>query len=152
MDPLVILAIIAGALVFAAILVIAILQVARFALKKVAEGGEARIASLGVDPVRRSAARSLGVTSLGRGQVRGSGTLALTGDELIFLLAVPARETRIALGSITRVDTCRSHLGKSVGSKLLRITWNAETGEDSLALQVPDLDDWYAALAAANPS
>jgi hypothetical protein len=151
-DPLLIVAIVAGALVGAAFLVVLILQIARIALRKIAKGGEERIAALGIQPTRQGPARSLGVTSQGAGQMRGSGTLALTDRELIFLQAVPATDTRIPLNSVTLVDTCMSHLGKSVGSKLLRITWTAPQGEDSIALQVAGLDEWYAALAAQNPA
>lgn len=147
-----VLLIIAISVLGAAVLVVVILQIARMALKAIAKGGEGRIAGLGVEPIRQGPARSLGITSKGKGQVRGSGTLALTEGELIFLQAVPATDTRIPLSSITLVDTCRSHLGKSVGSKLLRVTWTAGHGEDSIAMQVADLDAWYAALAAQNPA
>lgn len=152
MDPLAIVAIVAGALLFAAVLVVVIMQIARKVLGRIAKGGEERIAALGIQPTRKGPARSLGITSQGVGQMRGSGTLALTATELIFLQAVPATDTRIPLSSISLVDTCTSHLGKSVGSKLLRITWAAAQGEDSIALQVANLDDWYAALAAQNPA
>ena len=147
MEPLLIVAV---SLLGAALLVVLILQIARKALERIAKGGEKRIAALGIQPTRQGPARSLGITSQGVGQMRGSGTLALTDSELIFLQAVPATDTRIPLSSVTVVDTCTSHLGKSVGSKLLRITWTAPHGEDSIALQVADLDDWYAALGARN--
>jgi hypothetical protein len=149
LDPLAIVGIVAASLLFAAILLLGILFIARRTLGKVNEVTTRRLEEMGVRATRQGPARSLGQTSLGKGQVRGSGTLALDGEELVFALAVPARTTRMPLASITTVDTTRSHLGKSVGSKLLRVSWNGEQGEDSIALQVPDLDGWIQAIETA---
>jgi hypothetical protein len=100
------------------------------------------------DGVRRKAnAQGLGLQSAGRGQVRGNGWLVLTEDELRFRQWVPARETRIPLAAVSAVETPRSWLGKSVGSRLLCVRWRTpEGGEDAMAWNLRDLDGWLAAL------
>ncbi len=106
-------------------------------------------ARLGPGPfVRRSDARSLGVRSAGVWQVRGSGSLALSGTELVFAQWVPDRSLRIPRTAIESVDTIGSHLGKTVGARLLRVRWRADGREDEIALQVPDLDGWLRDLGA----
>jgi hypothetical protein len=101
----------------------------------------------GLELLRREDANSLGVESAGQWQVRGNGDLALTEDELLFAQWVPNRVVRIPRRSILEVTTPRSHLGKSVGRRLLKVAWSTETGErDSIALWVRDLDGWLAAL------
>jgi len=92
-------------------------------------------------------ANSFGVESAGKAQVRGNGNLALTADELIFAQWIPNRVTRIPRPSILEVTTTRSHLGKTMGRKLLKVAWTNERAEtDSIALWVRDLDGWLAAL------
>ena len=101
------------------------------------------------DLVRSEAANSLGVESAGKWQVRGNGNLALTKDELLFAQWVPDRVVRIPRRSIVEVTTARTHLGKWIGRKLLKVVWVDDSGErDSIALWVPDLDGWLAALGA----
>jgi hypothetical protein len=100
------------------------------------------------DSLRRTAnAQGLGLQSRGKGQVRGNGWLVLTDDELHFRQWVPARETRIPLAAVTAVETPRSWLGKSVGSRLLCVRWRTPDGaEDAMAWNVRGLDEWLAAL------
>ena len=99
------------------------------------------------EPLLEEDANSLGVESAGRWQVRGNGTLALTGRELLFAQWVPNRLLRIPRSSITEVTTARSHLGKWIARDLLKVGWTNEIGEaDSIALWVPDLDGWLEAL------
>ena len=66
-----------------------------------------------------SEARSFAQQSLGRTQVRGTGTLALTADALHLQLWLSNRTLDISLQSITHVDTTRLFLGKAMLSK-----WN----------------------------
>ena len=103
------------------------------------------------DAVRRVATvQGLGLRSSGRGQIRGTGTLVLTDEDLRFRQWVPNRETRIPLAAITDVGRERWWLGKAVGRPLLRVTWVADGGsEDAMAWQVRDLDAWLADLGAA---
>ena len=104
----------------------------------------------GLASLRENDANSFGVESAGPWQVRGNGTLALTEDELLFAQWVPNRLLRIRRKSILEVTTTRSHLGKTIGRKLLKVIWTTELGtQDSIALWVSDLDGWLAALSAA---
>jgi hypothetical protein len=90
----------------------------------------------------------LGLESLGRAQVRGNGSLALVEDDLLFVQWVPRRETRIPRAAITAVETPRAFLGKTLGSRLLAVTWRTpEGGQDRAAWKVRDLDAWLAALS-----
>jgi hypothetical protein len=104
-------------------------------------------AEVGESGRRTANARGLGLESRGASQVRGNGWLVVTDDELRFRQWVPDRETRIPLAAVTEVTTKRWWLGKSVGSKLLVVRWRTpEGGEDAMAWQVPELDEWLAAL------
>ena len=106
------------------------------------------------DRVRRiETARGLGLRSAGRGQIRGTGMLVLTDDELRFRQWVPRRETRIPLAAVTSVGRERWWLGKTVGRQLLRVSWLGEGGaEDAMAWQVRDLDGWLAEIGPPRQS
>ena len=93
--------------------------------------------------------RSLGVASRGRRQVRGTGTLALCHDRVIFVQWVPHAVLEMPFMSITTADTVTSHLGKSVGGPVLRLSWMTPDGADQIAVQVRDVQRWLAALRAA---
>lgn len=111
-------------------------------------GRAAAEAAAGGEPVVLQAdANSFGLASAGMAQVRGNGTLVLTGQALVFAQWVPARTVRIPRSAITEVATPRSHLGKSRGVRLLRVAWRTDGGtEDAIGLQVRDLDGWVTAL------
>lgn len=101
----------------------------------------------GSEVLREEDANSFGVESAGPWQVRGNGTLALTRHEVLFAQWLPNRLLRIPRRSIVEVTTVRSHLGKTIGRKLLKVVWTTEVGKrDSLALWVRDLDGWLDAL------
>ncbi len=94
----------------------------------------------------------------GRGQVRGNGALILTGRELIFILAYPRRETVIPLTGITGVSLARSHRGRTIFQKLLKVEFAAEPGAvtsdpnpgaDAIAWSVPDPAAWQQAVESA---
>jgi hypothetical protein len=135
------------------LLVIVASVVASFALAAVLvrigrRRAEAHIAQLG--PLQRSvAASSLGLTSPGPAQVRSTGTLVLTADEVAFAQWRPERFVRIPRADIRSVDTTREHLGRTMKADVLRIRWSLEGaahGEQSIAFFVRDLDDWLRAL------
>ncbi len=111
-------------------------------------GRRARKHFAGLDVLlEEQGANSLGVESMGRGQVRGNGNLALTADELIFAQWIPNRVMRLPRASILEATTAESHLGKRVGRPLLKLVWTNERAEtDSIALVVRDLDGWIDAL------
>ena len=103
----------------------------------------------GLELLREDDANSFGVESAGPWQVRGNGTLALTGEELVFAQWVPDRVLRIPRSAIVQATTARSHLGKTVGKDLLKVIWAGELGgQDSVALWVRDLDGWLLALGS----
>ena len=90
--------------------------------------------------------QSYGQTSRGVTQARGNGVLALTKDELFFMLYVPQRELRIPLSSITGITTPRHHLGKTGGAKLLHVAFTTPAGEDAIAWRLVDLEGWIARI------
>lgn len=103
----------------------------------------------GLTLLREEDANSFGVESDGAWQVRGNGSLALTKHVLLFAQWVPNRLLRIPRKSIVEVTTTKSHLGKTVGRKLLKVVWTAELGtQDSIAFWVKDLDGWLDALGS----
>ena len=114
---------------------------------------QARLAEVPGDVLRTTAATSLGLTSLGVGQLRGTGTLILTDGEVAFAQWRPDRLVRIPRPAIVEVDTTRTHLGKTMSRDLLRIRWgNAETDvEDTIAFFVRDLDPWLDDLGGQRP-
>ena len=92
-------------------------------------------------------ANFFGLQSLGRRQVRGNGLLILTEREVIFYLYVPKKEFRIPLKSIIRIDSPKSHLGKTKSRLLLKIVFTNNIGEeDSIAWNVGDLESWILQL------
>lgn len=137
------------ALVLAILVVVALfLAVVMIPLSRRAKGLRAAVEEeFGDAAIRVANANGLGLESRGRGQVRGNGWLILTREELRFRQWVPQRETTIPLGAVTAVGTERTWLGKWVGAKLLRVRWRTpEGGEDAMAWQVPELEEWLAAL------
>jgi hypothetical protein len=92
-------------------------------------------------------ALTFGLESRGVMQGRGNGALVLTADELCWLRFVPERtDLRLPLASITKVDTVTSHLGKSYGRSLLRVSFTNDGKPDSMAWYVPDLGLWLTKL------
>lgn len=120
--------------------------------KQLAEAG-AEIDRLteGQDVLKRSVASSFGLASGGMRQVRGSGVLALTEREIIFVMAMPRRTTRIERSRIRGIEQTNAHLGKSRGRPLLRIRFRGANGtEDSIAWLVQHLGEWTTALGGGN--
>ena len=91
-------------------------------------------------------AQLVGVKSRGLGQMRGTGTLALTARELVFLMWVPRRELRIAREAIESVETGHGVAGKRTSRDLLHVRWRSGDAEDEAAWAVKDLGAWMAAL------
>ncbi len=93
-------------------------------------------------------ANFFGLASKGMAQVRGNGALVLTRKGLYFEMLWPKREVAIALVSITAIRTPRSFLGKTVGRRLLEVSFrDGAGGTDSVAWWVEDLDAWVALLS-----
>ena len=92
-------------------------------------------------------ALTLGLESRGVLQGRGNGALVLTANELGWFRFVPERsDLRIPRESITKVDTVMTHLGKTYGRDLLRVTFMNDGKPDSMAWYVTDLGAWLTKL------
>jgi hypothetical protein len=108
-------------------------------------------ANLGEDRIVMvdESANFFGIESRGAAQLRGNGCLAVTSEEVVFLMWLPRRELRVSRERITSVERVRSHLGKTIRRDLLKLTFADETGlSDSAAWYVGDLPAWEAALRA----
>ena len=93
-------------------------------------------------------ARSLGLGSAGWKGLRGTGVLALTADTLLFRHWTPTVAWRIPRERITEVEAFRSHNGKSVVGRLVRVAFMTDDGgSDAIAFQVADTDRWLGELA-----
>ena len=101
----------------------------------------------GIDVIREAGANFFGVASFGRRQVRGNGKLVLRGDGLTFTRTIPEKVFVFPRDRFERVETVRTHLGKSIFRKLLKLHFQNEDGvADSVAWYVKDLDGWVHAL------
>ena len=100
----------------------------------------------GERPQLEGNARLVGVKSRGPGQMRGTGTLALTPGEVVFLVWVPRRELRIARDAIESVQTGHGVAGKWTGAELLHVRWRSGDAVDEAAWEVKDLGAWLVAL------
>ena len=140
------------AIVSSVILLAGLIHFVRGRLRTQAEELASRHAGEGV--VRLTPrANFFGLASRGMGQVRGNGVLLLTRTSLRFVLLLPRREVTIPLESIRSVETPRSHLGKTVGMRLLKVTFSDDQGqEDSAAWWVNDLDAWVEDLSRLTQS
>ncbi|OMD36060.1 hypothetical protein BSK56_32485 [Paenibacillus borealis] len=91
-----------------------------------------------------------GLSSLGPGQLRGNGWLALTKDSLMFKMYFPAKSLTIPLETINRVEAVRTHLGKTgkAGSSLLRISYLSGEHEEAAAWNVDHTVQWIEGIRA----
>jgi hypothetical protein len=94
-------------------------------------------------------ANFFGQESLGVRQMRGNGTLVLTDDELWFRRLLPKRDYSVPLNTITGVGTKKSHLGKTRFKPLLHVEYATPAGPDSIAWDVPNVDEWVTAVRQA---
>lgn len=71
----------------------------------------------------------------------------MTEKELYFLKALPKRQFRIPIKSITAVSNPRSHLGKTNVAKLLRVDFTKNGQKDATAWMLGnEVDDWTQTL------
>jgi hypothetical protein len=105
-----------------------------------------RLAEVPGEVLRSTAATSLGLEGQGAPPVKGTGTLVLTESEVAFALWQPDRLIRIPRSAIGKVDTTRSHLGKTMNTDVLRIHWKQDGADDTVAFFVRDLDPWLTDL------
>jgi hypothetical protein len=115
--------------------------------REAAGAAQARLGDTSV-VISDESANFFGVESRGKAQVRGNGYLAASADEIVFVMWLPRRELTISRDRVTGVERTRSHLGKSVGRELLRVSFTNDAGDaDSVAWLVRDVAAWEAALA-----
>ena len=134
-----------ASIVFVGLLLVVIALVLKVVTSKLRVRGEAALAKLGDVVLSNTLAQSFGQQSLGVTQARGAGALALTRDELYFLLYVPERELRIPLSAIEEISFVRSHLGKTQGVDLLHVRFAG----DAIAWRLPDAGDWKTKIESA---
>jgi len=92
-------------------------------------------------------ANFFGQESKGLMQLRGNGNLKLTDHALHFKQWLKKKEILIRLSDIQTVETVTSHLHKSVGKPLLKVTFLNELGKlDSVAWWVRDSAKWIIAI------
>lgn len=108
--------------------------------------GQADRALEPVGPRQRTAAATALGRSGGDAAVTSTGTLVLSGTEVAFAQWRPPRVLRIPRADLVRVDTTREHLGKTMRSDVLRLTWLEGGDEQQVAFFVRDLDPWLADL------
>ena len=91
-----------------------------------------------------------GLESLGHFQAKGNGVLAMTKEELYFLKALPRREFKVPVKTITGISNPRSHLGKTNVAKLLRVDFIIDGRQDAIAWMVGgDVEKWTRAVQDA---
>ncbi len=141
--------VIAGSLVALAIGVTALVLFLRHAEEDLEQRIAARYPPDAI-VLRDMMAVSLGRTSEGVAQIRGNGALVLTRAELHFFQIAPASDLRIPLDRIIGVDIVTSHLGKTMGTDLLRVRFRVDGGaDDAIAWSVrPSAETWRAKLPA----
>lgn len=81
-------------------------------------------------------AMSFGQESKGKFQGRGNGALVLTAKEVVFIRAVMETVLVIPLTRVTNLSFVHSHLGKATPFRLLKIEFDGDAGQDSIALIV----------------
>lgn len=87
-------------------------------------------------------AESYGRASLGPNQARGNGVLAVTREQLFFMLYTPTRRLEIPLADVREVSLVRSHLGKASDTDLLLVRFAVAAGEDAIAWRTHDPGAW----------
>jgi hypothetical protein len=87
-------------------------------------------------------ANFFGKKSKGGKQIRGNGAFVLTTDEISFIRALPFKEYKIPVKSITEVSLPNAFNGKSVFSKLLCIQYETSSGSDKIAWAIKNPEFW----------
>jgi hypothetical protein len=102
--------------------------------------------------IHDSAANYFGLKSRAGKQLRGNGILVMTDEEIYFRMLLPSREVRIPLSMIKSVSHPRSHAGRSVGRRLLRVDFEDDSGQtDAAGWYVRDPEAWARAITAYSP-
>ena len=82
-----------------------------------------------------------GQESKGVGQIGGVGMVVVTDSEVYFERYLPKAEFHIPLSSIQSIETPDKHMGKAIGSPLIKLNFTNEQGQaDSIAWWVADAE------------
>lgn len=87
-------------------------------------------------------ANCFGKKSRGALQMRGNGGLVLTEELLHFIPLAGTPRVKVALEDVTEVKLVGSFLGKTVGRKLLAVSWKDGEGDDTAAFVVKEPEQW----------
>jgi hypothetical protein len=140
--------IIIGLVVVGILLIISIpLAVQRFFKKPLGEAIERRYSADQI-LLREDKANCFGRQRDGVAQIRGNGVLVLATNELFFVRALPKAEFSVPLETIGKMEITKSHLGKAVPYDLLKVYFEAEEGEDSVAWWVEEPAAWIQRIEA----
>jgi len=93
-------------------------------------------------------ANFFGEKAKGSKQLRGNGALVLTKNQLFFVRAVPLKEFKIPIRSISKVSLPASFNGKSVFSKLLCVHYTIGEEKNSIAWEVKNPETWKNSIKA----
>lgn len=88
--------------------------------------------------IKDTASTFFGLKSLGGGQIRNKGILALTDKRVYFARYFPDKVISITLDSINHVTTTDGYLGKNISTKLLKIGFS----NDEVAFYIDNLSMW----------
>lgn len=76
-------------------------------------------------------------------EMKGNGVLALTTEDLVFIMLYPNREYRIPLRNIVKIEHPKCFRSRTVGKELLVVEYMEEqTGGDSIGILVPGPREW----------
>jgi hypothetical protein len=92
-------------------------------------------------------ANYFGVESEGKARVRGNCALMLGTDKLVSVMWLPRRALTIPTTAFRAVEEVRSHMGRSVAFKLIKLQFVNDGGlDDSVAWFVSDREAWVTRL------
>jgi hypothetical protein len=135
------------------VLILAIvLGTLRIVVGRVRKSSAEKIATrFGSEEVVRSdpMANFFGLESKGTTQIRGNGALVLTPTVLWFSRVGSSEPLEIPVTAIREVDLVSSHLGKTVGRKLLHVRFETPQGSDGVAWWTKDVEGWKEILRSA---
>lgn len=123
------------------------LAVQRFLKKPLGEAVEKRYSAEQV-LLRDDKANCFGRALDGVLQIRGNGVLVLAAEELFFVRALPKAEFGVPLASISKMEITKSHLGKAVPYDLLKVHFDADGQDDSVAWYLSEPAAWIERIEA----
>lgn len=150
MNPALLALLVVGLIALQVVLLVSGMRtVARIAFEKAAE---TLTADLGVVEAERfGPAQCLGHDAADLGQVRGTGALALTTDEVRFVLAAPRTRFTLALADVTGTEVAREFHRRGFAKRswrgdLLTIHFRHAGGDSLVGFRVRDPLGWAEAL------